>query len=87
MRVAKHPKFKRSYKVRIARNRNLVKEFAESLDLFISNPTSPVLDDHPLTGSMYGYRAFSITSDIRVVYFPTQEGIILYDIGTHDQVY
>ncbi len=87
MVIRRSSQFKKHYKERIAPNQNLVKDFAESLELFIESPTSSILQDHVLTGSMYGYRAFSITSDIRVVYLPVKEGIVLYDVGTHEQVY
>ena len=43
--------------------------------------------DHKLIGSLEGFRSFSITGDIRVVYRKDGAEIELYDIGTHNQVY
>lgn len=87
MVVKRTPRFKRHYKERIAPNRVLVKEFVESLHLFLEDPSNPVLRDHALTGSMYGYRSFEIANDLLVVYLVVKEGIILYDIGSHIEVY
>lgn len=88
MRIELHPSFKKSYKKRIANNPKLVAKTAERLKFFTKDPTNPILKDHPLKGSKIGFRAFSITGDIRVVYKPVSKDIIiLLDIGTHNQVY
>lgn len=87
MRIVETPGFKKSFKERITSNRRLVGEFQEALQLFIENHRNPVLGDHQLTGAHIDKRAFWVTEDIRVVYRPTNEGILLYDIGTHPQVY
>ncbi|MBI2590393.1 MAG: type II toxin-antitoxin system mRNA interferase toxin, RelE/StbE family [Candidatus Blackburnbacteria bacterium] len=87
MRVTKTTEFNKSYKERIAKDRRLVQEFVEALEVFSVDPTSPILKDHALTGSMHGYRSFQVGEDFLVVYFIFKEGIILYDIGSHDQVY
>jgi addiction module RelE/StbE family toxin len=55
--------------------------------LFAQGVRDTPLNDHPLTGSMTGKRAFSITSDIRVIYIETDEAFVFVDIGTHAQVY
>ena len=66
----------------------LVRRVEERLKLFQNNPQHPLLRDHALTGSKHGYCAFSVTADIRIIYYrPDEETIILYDIGSHNQVY
>lgn len=87
MRVTQHPNFKKHYKERIAKDRRLVEEFVEALDTFLRDPENSILRDHALTGSMYGYRSFSVADDLLVVYFVVKDGVVLYDIGTHPQVY
>ncbi|MBI4079490.1 MAG: type II toxin-antitoxin system mRNA interferase toxin, RelE/StbE family [Candidatus Levybacteria bacterium] len=87
MKIAYHKRFKKHFQERIALNPNLKKRYEERLHLFLVSPTSPQLKNHALKGSMYGYRAFSITGDIRVVYLPENDTIRFYDIGTHNQVY
>ncbi|MBI3486516.1 type II toxin-antitoxin system YafQ family toxin [Candidatus Daviesbacteria bacterium] len=47
----------------------------------------PTLKDHKLIGKKFGFRAFSVTGDIRVVYKLINSDVWLYDIGSHNQVY
>ena len=68
-------------------NSSLDKKFKERLKLFIEDQNSAILKDHKLKGKKSKYRAFSITGDVRVVYEKVADGILLHDIGTHNQVY
>lgn len=79
--------FKKAYRKRIQSNEKLVKRFKERYDLFENDPSNPVLKDHSLSGKMQGYRAFSITGDIRIVYYIFKDTAYFVDIGTHNQVY
>lgn len=87
MRVTQHPQFKKFYKKRISKNRRLAEAFVEALELFLEDSQNPILKDHALTGSMYGYRSFEAADDLIIVYLAVKEGIILYNIGNHNQVY
>lgn len=87
MRVYYHRNFSKAFKARITHNPSLVRQFEERLELFLKDPTNPLLKDHALRGSKSDYRAFSITGDIRVIYERVEDGISLYNIGTHNQVY
>ncbi|OGY28312.1 MAG: hypothetical protein A3F33_00415 [Candidatus Woykebacteria bacterium RIFCSPHIGHO2_12_FULL_43_10] len=87
MKIKRTPKFKRSYKERIAIKPSLVKELEDSLQLFIESPSNPLLKDHPLVEEKFGLRSFSVNQEIRIVYQKTKNGLTLYDIGTHKQVY
>ena len=82
-----HPKFRKNYKQRIQSTISLKDRYLERLKLFRTDPQDPILRDHALTGELKGFRAFSINSDVRVVYFQKADTIHLYDIGTHNQVY
>lgn len=79
--------FKKNYAKRIASHENLNGRFEQRYDLFVENPKNEVLKDHALRGSMRGLRAFSVTGDIRVVYFIRDNIAYFVDIGTHSQVY
>lgn len=68
-------------------NPNLQKRFQERLALFIASRNDPILQDHPLKGKKQWLRSFSITGDIRAVYFLEKGDLRLVDIGTHNQVY
>jgi addiction module RelE/StbE family toxin len=87
MIIRRHRQFLKNYKKRILPYSNLDKKFEEKFTLFIQNSHNPTLKDHGLVGSLDGFRAFSVTGDIRVVYREVEGAIELYDIGSHNQVY
>jgi len=56
---------------------------------FIKNPFDKSLRNHPLSGRLIEKRAFSISSDMRII-FEEQEDyflVLFLDIGTHNQIY
>ena len=59
----------------------------ERTRLFVADSQDSLLRDHQLSGRLKGYRAFSVTGDIRVVYYIHEEIAYFVDIGTHNQVY
>ena len=65
----------------------LVLQFEQCLELFIAGIRDYPLDDHPLTGTMKGLRAYSLGGDLRVVYRETTEYYEFLDVGSHNQVY
>lgn len=88
MKIEFHPDFRKAYKKRIENNKKLIKKVNERIELFKKDRQDPQLKDHQLTGSKRYYRSFSITGDIRIVYFEKdQDTAIFYDIGSHNQVY
>lgn len=87
MNINYHKNFLKSYKKRILPNASLDKKFKERLKLFIEDKSNSVLKDHALKGRKSEYRAFSIAGDIRVIYEKVEDGILLHDIGTHNQAY
>lgn len=87
MNIYVHPHFRKSYKKRILTNKKLINKVKERIALFSNDPAFSLLQDHQLTGDMKGFRAFSITRNIRVVYYREDDTIWLFDIGSHNQVY
>lgn len=88
MIIKRNKYFKKVFKARVKNNPKLVKKTKERVALFIKNPKNPVLKDHQLTGSQKENRAFWITGDVRIVYYPISKNEVLFlDIGTHNQVY
>lgn len=79
--------FLKNYKKRIAKNKHLDKQFQDRLQLFVTNQHSPLLKTHKLIGAKKDLHAFSVTGDIRVVYYQEGEAVILLDVGSHNQVY
>lgn len=87
MEIRYHRNFLKSYRKRIKPNSRLDIQFKERISLFKENPKNPLLKDHRLTGGKRQYHSFSVTGDVRVIYQKLADIIILYDIGTHNQVY
>lgn len=87
MKVEFSHKFIRIYKIRFKGNPKIKDKLQERTRLFEKNPNSPLLKNHPLKGTGKGYYAFSITGDIRVIYYVKDKIAYFVDIGTHNQVY
>lgn len=88
MIIRKHPSFNKSFKKRVKSNSKLVGKTEERIKLFLENTDNPVLKDHKLTGDRKNHRAFWITGDVRIIYYPVSKNeVIFIDIGSHNQVY
>ncbi len=88
MKIQYSRRFVKNFKARIKPYPKIHDRFDQRIKLFIKNPSSPALKDHRLIGRLKGFRAFSITGDIRIVYSrETKERVIFVDIGTHNQIY
>ncbi|MEK7597057.1 MAG: type II toxin-antitoxin system mRNA interferase toxin, RelE/StbE family [Patescibacteria group bacterium] len=88
MEILYQNSFKKSFKKRFLHNKKLVKIISEKINQFSLNYKDPQLKTHSLTGSKKGFYSFSVTGDIRIIFYINQkrEGILI-DIGTHNQVY
>ncbi len=65
---------------------NQIVKFKESLALFLISPLHPRLNNHKFTHSIY--RSFSFGGDHRVVYYLKDDRTaVLFDVGTHGQLY
>ncbi|MGB2580362.1 MAG: type II toxin-antitoxin system mRNA interferase toxin, RelE/StbE family [Minisyncoccia bacterium] len=61
---------------------------AERLQLFMKDPFSIILNNHPLQGDRRPYRSINITGDYRLVYEQyDEETVLLIDIDTHSNLY
>lgn len=87
MKVEFTHNFIKIYKKRFSHKSNIQKKFDERTRLFIIDSQNSLLRDHQLSGRLEGYRVFSITGDIRVIYYIHEEIAYFVDIGTHNQVY
>lgn len=63
-------------------------EIDKRIKLFQNNPEDTRLDNHALTEKMEGKRAFSITSETRIVYeWLGKTTVRFLAIGGHEKVY
>lgn len=65
--------------------------FTQALELFLEDPSHPVLRNHPLKEKFAGYRSIDITGDWRAVFKISKSGeqrvITFYMLGTHKDLY
>lgn len=87
MKAHFHTSFQKVFVKRIQPQKKLSRKFDERFKLFMMNPHNPLLSDHPLKGNKEGLRAFSITGNIRALYYIQGDTAYFVDIGTHNQVY
>ena len=85
--IKTHPLFERNFKRRISNKKGLVNKYKTAYLKFVLDPEHPDLKPHLLKGNLHGFKAFWVDDDCRVVYKEYDSFIILYDIGTHTQVY
>lgn len=87
MKVEFTHNFIKIYKKRFSHKPNIKKQFDKRVKLFVADSQNFLLRDPPLNGKLQDHRAFSITGDIRAIYFMHNQTAYLIDIGTHNQVY
>lgn len=65
------------------------KSFRVRLEMFLSNPFDPLLNNHKLTGKYRNYRSVNVTGDWRAIFREIDDGKIVYFdlLGTHSQLY
>ncbi len=79
--------FKRAFKKRFGGNQKILSQVRERIEIFQDNPRHPYLHDHALKGKREGFRSFSVTGDVRIIYYWEDNIAYFVDIGTHNQVY
>ena len=87
MKIIRTKRFEKCFNKRIKNDPSLVNQFKKCFLIFEKEENHPLLKTHFLKGNLSGYKAFSISGDIRVIYKKEKDTIILYDIGIHNQVY
>lgn len=60
--------FKRAFKKRIYKRKELESKFIDKLNKFRDNPFDPVLRTHKLSGELEGLWSFSIEYNCRVIF-------------------
>jgi len=86
--VAFSSSFKRAFKKKIKRNKDLQEIFWKKLEKFIEDPFAKELKTHKLTGRLQDLWSFSLGYDLRVIFFFAEnKKVVLVDIGTHEEVY
>ena len=85
MRITYSKKFSKQLK---KSPKKIQKVFLERLELFIADPSNPLLRNHALSGNFIGRYSINLSGDWRLVYRKDgDEEITLLAIGTHSQLY
>lgn len=87
LRLLRTNSFKRNYRQRIKQYPLLQEAFTESLRLLLADTENISGHSHGLQGSMKGTMSLWVDDDCRVIYRIVEEGILLLDIGSHEEVY
>lgn len=77
--------FKRSYKRRIQKYPKKVIQVKETLSIFRTDQNYPSLNLHKLSGN--NRWSIKVRMDLIITLVYVDEGVLLMDIGSHDEVY
>ncbi len=62
--------------------------FYRKLNIFITNPFHPILNNHKLSGSMKNMWSINVTGDIRAIYEQINKTSVLFlTIANHNNLY
>lgn len=61
--------------------------FANRLELFLANPTDPVLNNHAVERAFPDCRSINVTGDYRAIFKFEGDTAIFITIGTHPKLY
>ena len=93
MKLVAYKSFKKAFRKLIKKNPQLQNKILTILSLLESDPFTPSLKSHKLTGNLEGYWSCSVNYDCRIIFAFSQdeeseeELIVLVDLGSHDEVY
>lgn len=78
---------KRKYQKLLKKDRNISNKIDTTIARFKENPKHPSLRLHKLSGSKGQAWSISVTDDIRLIFVYSNDGIVVIDVGKHDDVY
>ncbi len=84
MEIFLSKKFERMFK---KSPREIQNKFIERLKLFRESRYHALLNNHALSGALYGLRSINVSGDWRVIFEEKYGGVVFVDIGRHSQLY
>lgn len=86
--------FKRAFKKHVRREPQLQDRILRTLEQLAENPFAPNLRSHKLSGQLDGLWACSVEYDCRIIFnfisdpdAPSEQALVLLNLGSHDEVY
>lgn len=87
MDVRSSANYERSFKKVLKRHPNLKSKVQSKLAIFAQNRNHPSLKLHKLTGELKKDWSIFLDDDLRLIFIYVPDGILLLDIGKHEEVY
>ena len=87
MNVYYSPYFIKQYRKLTKKYQPLKQLIKKAINQYIKSPQHPTLRLHKLKGKMIDDWSISVKTNIRVIFTYVKDGILLVDIGSHDEVY
>jgi len=87
MNIYLSSEFVRNFRKITKNNLQLKNKIKEKLKLFQQNPKHSSLRLHKLIGKKEHSWSIWIESDLRIIFIFVKNGVLLIDIGKHDEVY
>ena len=87
MKIYTTAHFERKYKKLIKKNPRLSSQIDKKVSLVQKNLSHPSLRLHKLSGKKIETWSFSIETNLRIIFKKVKGGILMIDIGSHDEVY
>lgn len=85
MNVILHRKFTKKF---VKHSPKIQEAFRNRRNLFLEDPSHPILRNHPLTGDRSGQWSINVTGDWRAIYvFKEKNAVVFIDIDTHGNLY
>lgn len=66
---------------------NVYQQFTERRNVFIENPSHPILNNHALHGQYQGCRSINVTGSYRAIFYIKGDLYVFIRIGTHPRLY
>lgn len=79
--------FIKRYRKITKKNQQLKQSIKKVINQFIKSPRHPTLHLHKLKGKMVDDWSISVEANMRIIFTYIKDGILLVDIGSHDEVY
>jgi len=87
MKIEFSSPYRKAFKKLISKNPDLVFVVFNKLFVLSENINHPSLKLHKLKGELKDFYAIPIESNLRIILELHDDGILLINIGTHDDVY
>jgi mRNA-degrading endonuclease YafQ of YafQ-DinJ toxin-antitoxin module len=69
------------------RHPELANLFDERIRMFLEQPRHPALRTHKLSGLNQQTWSIFLTGDLRMLFVYDEKGVLVIDVGPHDEVY